>query len=243
MEYNHKISPHIKHLIKTSDEKHSYKFYSVYYVNCDINPNFMSWVSNQIELVKNFSTEIHICVTTSKKENKTIIIDFVKNQDYNHKVNLYFNQKNMFEYPGIKKVYDISKKINSSTNIILYFHSKGITRYDNYKPQEFYEKMLNDINLIENIFNKFPSINKIGDRCGGNGWCWYNFWFARSSYIANLVEPIITERRHYYEDWLGRLKTGKENLLDCYSLYSEKNEANIGRYYCPNFNVILNVPL
>ena len=29
--------------------------------------------------------------------------------------------------------------------------------------------------------------------------------WARAAYIQGLVEPIWTARRHYYEDWLGRL--------------------------------------
>jgi hypothetical protein len=33
---------------------------------------------------------------------------------------------------------------------------------------------------------------------------WYNFWYARGSYLNTVEQPIITERRHYYEDWLAR---------------------------------------
>ena len=37
------------------------------------------------------------------------------------------------------------------------------------------------------------------------GWIWFNFWWARASYLKKLVEPVRSTRRHYYEDWLGRL--------------------------------------
>ena len=49
---------------------------------------------------------------------------------------------------------------------------------------------------------------------GGNGWIWYNFWYARGSYIKYVERPIKTYRRHYYEDWLGR-KVKNENYIIC----------------------------
>ncbi len=33
---------------------------------------------------------------------------------------------------------------------------------------------------------------------------WYNFWYARGSYLRTVEQPIVTTRRHYYEDWLAR---------------------------------------
>lgn len=34
---------------------------------------------------------------------------------------------------------------------------------------------------------------------------YHEYRWARASYIQTVVEPIRTNRRHYYEDWLGRL--------------------------------------
>jgi hypothetical protein len=65
----------------------------------------------------------------------------------------------------------------------------------------------------------------VGISCGGNGWIWYNFWWARSSHIACLEQPIITERRHYYEDWLGRFLSPKDT--DSHSAYVDTTKECI----------------
>lgn len=51
---------------------------------------------------------------------------------------------------------------------------------------------------------------KAGYAMSHGGFVWYNFFWVRDSYVRRLLEPIITPRRHYYEDWLGRLKSYDE---------------------------------
>ena len=72
------------------------------------------------------------------------------------------------------------------------------------------------------------------------GWVWINFWWARASYIVRLVEPERSlHRRHYYEDYLGRLHDGKGKLngeghheagcSTCFSLCTYTS----GKWYTP----------
>ena len=61
----------------------------------------------------------------------------------------------------------------------------------------------NSFDVLEKIF-RLHSINKIGILTGGNGWSWFNFWIARSSYLSKLEKPKMTKYACYYEDWLGR---------------------------------------
>ena len=56
------------------------------------------------------------------------------------------------------------------------------------------------------------------------GWMWYNFWYARGSYLANhCEEPKITDNRWYYEVWLaGPYDKSLVPVHDCYSLYYDR---------------------
>ena len=53
-------------------------------------------------------------------------------------------------------------------------------------------------------FQSNATIEKAGMYPSQSGWVWFNFWWARVSYLKGIVEPVRTTRRHYYEDWLGR---------------------------------------
>jgi hypothetical protein len=155
---------------------------------------------------------------------------------------------NEYEYRGILKVWELGQLHNQPNDIILYFHSKGVTRTKKYKQinaKYDYTSILDDFDKIKEIFDIFPTIDKIGILSGGIGWMWYNFWFARGSYIYTVEKPLKTTRRHYYEDWLGRstheisdselpLHHYKNTLRNCYSLYTDKKKfSNIGMYFCP----------
>jgi len=130
----------------------------------------------------------------------------------------------------------------------MYFHSKGITHFTTYYDSQCFlqgprthncEQIIKDINLIYEIFTIFPSIDKITATCGGIGWGWYNYWIARGSYLCQVEKPIITKRRHYYEDWLGRKLLNvsllnndsslyENTLKNCYQLYCNEHSGNIG---------------
>jgi len=168
-------------------------------------------------------------------------------------VNIECNYENWFEYPGILKVWELGQVHKSKNDIILYFHSKGMTHNSDYQNNrtDTYNVILKDIHKVEEIFSVFPSIDKIGLSSGGMGWIWYNFWYARGSYINSVEKPIKTQRRHYYEDWLGRKIFNNDyecngversftyyesTLQNCYGFYCDENTGNIGSYYCPTNN-------
>jgi hypothetical protein len=156
--------------------------------------------------------------------------------------------ENMFEYPGIFKVWEVAK-INSSTqDLIFYFHSKGITHTKAYEPhaRANYTNLFEIPRILE-VFSTFPTVDKAGYFCSTAGWVWFNFWVARGSYLSTVEEPAMTTRRHYYEDWLCRVPKIKTDAIDspfnetnyyltpwaCYSL-SPSIPANIGYAYDPN---------
>ena len=146
----------------------------------------------------------------------------------------------------------LKQLIKSEDNrLIFYFHGKGLSYMKNkfvYIRQPI-EKLIFKLLIDEweknlETFKRFNSIDKIGILSGGNGWLWFNFWIAKSSYIKGLQKPIKTKRACYYEDWLGRTlvgnkKVSKEEINSRNFLYTmnqtfsilnnpKKNKYNIG---------------
>lgn len=213
----------------------NYNIISVYFINCLCNKNYLSWFRNQINIIKDFSNKIYIvCVATNDIIN---IINNVILCNYSQiNIEIEFHDLNEYEYRGILKVWEISKIYTLSTDIILYLHSKGMTRVNSFDDckNDYYYKIFEDINKIKEIFNIFYKINKIGYFCSNSGFIWYNFWFVRGSYIKNVIKPIKTNRRHYYESWLCLTETKRKN--DCYNFIKYNKIPNICSYYDPNKN-------
>ena len=209
-------------MLKSSRQK--YNLYIVYYINCLINPNYFDWVKHQLKYMTNQVNDKNI---TELDKSKIYIIATIKKSEEKHfieKLNKFYPEtifeiefypENEYEYQGIKKVWDLGQIYNNKNDIILYYHSKGISRNKTYESNknDDYNIILKDIKKIFNIFNKFSDIDKIGYSYGGIGWIWYNFWYVRGSYINFVEKPIKTNRRHYYEDWLGRTVKNENDII------------------------------
>jgi len=229
--------------------KEEYHFHIVYLINCLINPNYMDWLFHQISLVTYMNSPIYIIATISK-DNETEFKEKVHTLFPNVCIEIECYYENEFEYRGIKKVWELGQIHNKRNDIILYFHSKHITRSEwyYYVSKHDYIAVLKEMDKVKEIFTIFPSIDKVGWMSGGNGWIWINFWYARGSYISRVEKPLKTEQRFYYEDWLGRkVKPGEELICDferprdfyentlsnCYGFSSDKTTyGNIGSYFC-----------
>lgn len=60
---------------------------------------------------------------------------------------------------------------------------------------------------IVKLFKERPEMTMAGYGIAPPGFVWYNFFWVRASWVRDLVEPVVTGRRHYYEDWLSRHAT------------------------------------
>ena len=94
--------------------------------------------------------------------------------------------------------------------IFQYFHSKGMVHHKRRTTRTPRELILYNGTVIPwraviEAFQTDKTINRAGMNPAKEGWVWFNFWWARASYLQRLVEPIRTTRRFYYEDWLARL--------------------------------------
>ena len=114
----------------------------------------------------------------------------------------------------------------------LYFHTKGMAHHGRHtsRPEEEFRLFTGTIvpwQKVASVFEANQTITRIGMYPAKDGWMWFNFWWARASYVKGLTLPIRTARRHYYESWLGlvfdpaTLSSAEPGVLGgCHSCYS-----------------------
>lgn len=122
--------------------------------------------------------------------------------------------ENRFEYPGIRKVWDIAQHAESEAEahktIILYMHSKGM--FNIYLANFHAARVPLEIKLFHSTFDrwhevlemyhKYPQLSKVGCFPSVDGNIWFNMFYVRASYVRRLVPPTIAKDRYYYEHWL-----------------------------------------
>lgn len=151
--------------------------------------------------------------------------NILNNKNYNY--NIEFEKINRYEYYGIKKIYELAKI--EPDKYYLYLHSKGIFNYDNINERHSNELTLTKgtvylYNKVVELFNNNPEITQIG-LFPSNGYnkkfIWFNFFWVRGNYLLTCEDPIISDNRYYYENWL---ESGANGLI--YNLY----EGNYKKY-------------
>lgn len=166
---------------------------------------------------------------------------------------VYVSIENKYEYPGIHLVWKLAYE--KPNNIFLYFHSKGMSYYTigrRHDEKQIFQEVVLPWEKILSIFRDFSIgdniINKIGFGSAQNGFMWFNFWWARGSYLIECEEPIISDNRWYYEEWISKKLIDKHesSANDCYSLADDV----IGKIYsgddiCNKINAVIlrNEPL
>jgi len=216
------------------DQKH---IKLIYYVYIDRRSNWKSIVSGQLMQLKSYGLldEVDLYVHVTDTEN--IFIDvIVIIEDICKDAVISTSSKNQYEYPGIKLLHDLVK--SDPDAVYLYLHTKGMSTHTQSRTKieiallaGTFENWRRKIEIFKDI-----NINKIGlfpssgagffkNVFGINeGWIWFNFWYAKGSYLINCREPIVYGIRYYYEGWLTMLKSNELLLKnDCYSLFEKNN--------------------
>lgn len=124
-------------------------------------------------------------------------------------VHVIVNTGNLFEYPALHVAWMISCANPTPNHVVLYFHTKG----SSHLPKDgslvrthsemalFYEIVVPWEDILT-IFNLSDSDLVCLSYTGS--FPWFNFWWARASFIATREEVEPSARRHYFEDWLHR---------------------------------------
>ena len=245
---NQKVIDNKKVIIEYNNNN-DYNVNIIYYIGCIFNKNWKSWL-NPINLLKQHIKKfnLYLFLLIDNKDDKDNIKKEIEKLGV-EKLKIIFLYKNKHEYRPLLKLWDLSKINNKNTDLFLYFHSKEITRNKECNISDNLYLLIKDFEKIKDIYNTFPTIDKIGFKSSNIGFCWFNFWWARGSYISKIEKPLLTERRHYYEDWLFRkLKDNhkydltKENpinsydytFLNTYMLENKEGFYNIGSFWAPD---------
>ena len=236
--------------------QNNYHFYGVYFINCKLNPNFDTWIMGQagkwpshldlyIEATsKNCDQEkkLHAAVELLKSSRKHSVTQLNCHTDQDIETH---------EYHGIHKAWQLGQLHSRKEDVIFYFHAKGITHRENFTSFEKVDKnnaratmrVIQSTDLVREVFDLFPTVAKVGISYSlRHGWIWYNYWYARGSYIHKMEEPRLEPtNRYYYENWLGTSYQGKRSEPSmCYSI---EHKPNIGEYFDPNVWRFLSDPL
>ncbi|WPU94256.1 hypothetical protein SNE25_01790 [Mucilaginibacter sabulilitoris] len=205
----------------------------VYYIYTSPNSNWRAIVSGQLYQLKSYGilseADLYIHITDSNNyidEIKTLIINIVP------AAIISTSSINQFEYPAIKLLHDLA--IQYPNNNFIYFHSKGMTH-------SLHSRSLQEIMLLTKTFENWrknlqllskEGKNKMGLFSAERGWIWYNFWYAKGSYLANCKAPEISDFRYYYEAWLGEADPDQQiPATDCINLFEIKNVSK--PYFTP----------
>jgi hypothetical protein len=125
-------------------------------------------------------------------------------------INIY--KENVYEYPGIKTVYEISR--DNDNEVILYFHSKGITSNQNDIRKYLFDNTIKNYSTYLNEFKNNNKLEVAGAFPNIDGFCYFNFFWTRSSYVRNYCSrPEITDNRFIWEVWLGNEFSRKKNII------------------------------
>ena len=135
---------------------------------------------------------------------------------------------NHFEYPGIQRVWQLAvSDVDPANHVILYLHGKSMVNHgdDGLARSQLNKHLMDTVvcpwRIVLRFFESDTSLAKAGYAVGEKGNMWFNFWWARSSYLVQLVEPVLTSDRYYYEHWLSFLRpdavTRRQDVMHGYT--------------------------
>jgi len=132
-------------------------------------------------------------------------------------INHYY--ENVYEYPGIKAIYDIAE----NDEILLYFHSKGMTSNAHDDRKKLFQITIKN---FEQYLNEFEVNDQLDVACAlphKCGFAYFNFFWIHGSFVKNWVtQPVPSQCRYVWECWIGNQYSKKQNVIT-YSPYHGYN--------------------
>jgi len=145
----------------------------------------------------------------------------------NDTINITEVYDNLYEFPALIKIRELA--LINPNKIFIYLHSKGMVNWNPSQHRTIIEQKLTKSTLLDwdttlFIFQNFPEIQKAGVLPAKDGFMWFNFWWARGSYLIScspIEIPInlVENDRFICESWLGQ--NGSNTWTDSYSLVTK----------------------
>ena len=145
----------------------------------------------------------------------------------NDTINITEVYDNLYEFPALIKIRELA--LINPNKIFIYLHSKCMVNWNPSQHRTIIEQKLTKSTLLDwdttlFIFQNFPEIQKAGVLPAKDGFMWFNFWWARGSYLIScspIEIPInlVENDRFICESWLGQ--NGSNTWTDSYSLVTK----------------------
>jgi hypothetical protein len=199
----------------------------VYFVNTLVSPAYSTLMHHQLDDISKSGflssprnrlvvvslgelEESHTVVSVIRQSFPEVTSISADNRDGLFRIQHVHYDENTFEFRGIQQAWIAGMTSKNPLDIVVYIHCKGVSHVDPLKPERLprVEKLTHEIACMWarnlDILCSIPSLDRLAFTIGGWGWGWYNFWAATAGYLQSVEMPLLTDRRHYYEDWLAR---------------------------------------
>lgn len=201
----------------------------VYFVYVNAKVNWQERITRQLNSIKSSGifkdADLHLVI--SNPDNTPNVDKFFKSFGIEIK-STQTHSKNEFEYRGIHKVWELANnKVDpqnsdeSCYDYIIYIHTKGMS-YEITHGLKKLKRQIHEVVLTQYTFKDYQKTLEILDKnqaitkAGAfpkkvtdddtRDMVWFNFWWARASFLKTRVEPVLSDDRFYYEDWLNKGK-------------------------------------
>lgn len=127
---------------------------------------------------------------------------------YTDNATIHFVGKHLHQYPALRLLWTLARA--DPTRLYLYLHNEGLaqprrpgTRRTEQEMVLFREVVAPWRALLHIFGQSNSSVQHVGLAPAELGWQWFNFWWARGSYLACNMAPLLTSSRRYYQYWLS----------------------------------------
>lgn len=230
-------------ILRTISDTSNQKIKLIYFLNCKLSQLYPKILKHHLKDIKrsgidqceNFRVMFivigtHRDVKTIHRIAKKILPSIFDNQDtritkpQNSRLEIRLFDNSHFEHQGIRALWSESHSSNNN-DILIYAHCKHITQIDQTKKVSHHSKacseiILRNLDTLTSLLNTFETIDRAGISQGETGWMWHNFFAAKARYLKKRPEPLLSDRRAYYESWL----TGEARFEENYKA-PEKNKG------------------
>ena len=174
-----------------------------------------SIIDEQMNSLKNcglYDDAIDIIISVVSDDNELPKLKKLLQEKYDKIIIKNIFKDNVYEYPGLKTIYQIAE--DEDDIILLYFHSKGITSNQHETRRYLFKHTIENYKEIINEFIKNKNLDIACAIPHINGFAYFNFFWARSSYIRNYCsKPEISTNRYIWEVWVGNEFSRKKKII------------------------------